>query len=247
MISASYGVSEFDAPVNYTRRQYNEFLKLGLQGHTIMYASGDYGIASFPGDDSANGCLGPNSTVYSPSFPTCPGVLNVGATRLYADQTVDDPKSAMQANLGPGAELFASAGGFVIYFPVPAYQQLAVSEYFAFHEPGLPYYYANDQATNISANGGFYNRAGRGFCWNRHTSRHRIISALSHNILNHRVLFLYRQPGLPNIVSHFMVAYYNHHVLKQSITSHSLIELTVTLFNILPSCLLSQQLPRRFC
>ncbi|KAN0106727.1 putative Tripeptidyl-peptidase sed1 [Hyaloscypha variabilis] len=163
VISVSYGVSEYDAPVNYTRRQCNEFLKLGLQGHTIMYASGDYGVASFPGDDSANGCLGNDSTIYSPSFPTCPWVLNVGATRLYADQTVDDPESAMQANLGPGAELFASAGGFANYFPVPAYQQLAVSEYFAFHDPDLPYYYANDQATNIGANGGFYNRAGRGF------------------------------------------------------------------------------------
>lgn len=163
VISVSYGVSEYDAPVNYTRRQCNEFLKLGLQGHTIMYASGDYGVAGFPGDDSANGCLGPDSTVYSPSFPTCPWVLNVGATILWEEQTVEGPESAMQINLGPGAELFSSAGGFANYFPVPYYQQAAVAEFFAFHEPGLPYYYANDQATNIGANGGIYNRAGRGF------------------------------------------------------------------------------------
>jgi tripeptidyl-peptidase-1 len=163
VISVSYGVSEYDAPVNYTRRQCNEFLKLGLQGHTFVWASGDYGVASFPGDDSANGCLGNASQVYNPSFPTCPWVLNVGATRLYDYQTVNDPESAMQANLGVGFELFASAGGFANYFPVPDYQKSAISNYFSSHEPGLPYYDANDQATNIGANGGFYNRAGRGF------------------------------------------------------------------------------------
>jgi tripeptidyl-peptidase-1 len=69
----------------------------------------------------------------------------------------------MQANLGVGFELFASAGGFANYFPVPDYQKSAISNYFSSHEPGLPYYDANDQATNIGANGGFYNRAGRGF------------------------------------------------------------------------------------
>jgi tripeptidyl-peptidase-1 len=40
VISVSYGVSEYDAPVNYTKRQCNEFLKLGLQGHTFVWASG---------------------------------------------------------------------------------------------------------------------------------------------------------------------------------------------------------------
>ena len=160
VISVSYGVSEYDAPVNYTKRQCNEFLKLGLQGHTIVYASGDYGVASFAGDDNDNGCLGKNSTVYNPSFPTCPYVTNVGATRLYANQTVNDTESAMQV---PELGLFSSAGGFANYFPAPAYQQSAVSHYFKNHDPGLPYYTANADATNIGAHGGIYNRAGRGF------------------------------------------------------------------------------------
>jgi tripeptidyl-peptidase-1 len=162
VISVSYGVSEFDAPVAYTRRQCNELLKLGLQGHTFVWASGDYGVASFPSDDSANGCLGPDSTVYNPSFPTCPWVTNVGATRLYPDQTVLSPESAMQANL-TGAPLFSSAGGFANYFPVPEYQASAVATYFSEHDPKLPFYTVNNDATNIGANGGVYNRAGRGF------------------------------------------------------------------------------------
>ncbi|KAH8656500.1 putative Tripeptidyl-peptidase sed1 [Tricladium varicosporioides] len=163
VISVSYGVSEIDAPLNYTKRQCNEILKLGLQGHTFVWASGDYGVASFPGDDSDSGCLGADQTVYNPSFPTCPYVLNVGATRLYANQTVRDPESALQANLGAGAELFASAGGFANYFPIPDYQKTAVANYFKYHDPGLPYYIADATASNIGANGGIYNRAGRGF------------------------------------------------------------------------------------
>lgn len=47
VISVSYGVSEYDAPVNYTKRQCNEFLKLGLQGHSFLWASGDYGKSLF--------------------------------------------------------------------------------------------------------------------------------------------------------------------------------------------------------
>jgi tripeptidyl-peptidase-1 len=164
VISVSYGVSEYDAPVNYTKRQCDEFLKLGLQGHTFVWASGDYGVASFPGDDNDNGCLGADSTIYNPSFPTCPYVTNVGATRLYANQTVKDPESALQApELGGDALLFASAGGFANYFPVPDYQKSALSHYFKYHDPGLPYYTANADATNIGVNGGIYNRAGRGF------------------------------------------------------------------------------------
>lgn len=161
VISVSYGWSEADTTVNYTRRQCNEFLKLGLQGHTIVYASGDYGVASFPGDDSASGCLGPDEKVFSPSFPTCPWVTNVGATRLYDNQTVLDPESAMQVpDIAPN---FGSAGGFANYFPVPQYQKYAVANYFKHHEPGLPYYVVNNDATNVGANGGLYNRVGRGF------------------------------------------------------------------------------------
>jgi tripeptidyl-peptidase-1 len=128
-----------------------------------VWASGDYGVASSFDDDNFNGWLDNNSQIYNASFPTCPWVTNVGATRLYDNQTVLDPESDLQANLGPGAELFASAGGFANYFPNPNYQQSAVANHFKYHHPGLPYYYINEEATNIGANDGIYNRAGRGF------------------------------------------------------------------------------------
>ena len=43
VISISYGGQEADVPYAYQRRQCNEYLKLGLQGVSILFASGDAG------------------------------------------------------------------------------------------------------------------------------------------------------------------------------------------------------------
>jgi tripeptidyl-peptidase-1 len=48
-------------------------------------------------------------------------------------------------------------------FTPPSYQAAAVSNYFAEHDPDLPYYVANSDASNVGVNGGVYNRAGRGY------------------------------------------------------------------------------------
>ena len=58
--------------------------------------------------------------------------------------------------------------GFSNYFQQPSYQSKAVESYFAEYDPGYPYYIFNgvdfhDASSNIGANGGIYNRAGRGF------------------------------------------------------------------------------------
>jgi tripeptidyl-peptidase I len=162
VISGSYGEAEADLPQNYQQRQCNEFMKLGLQGHSIFFSSGDYGVASYPGDISPSGCTGPDQTIFTPNYPVnCPYITAVGATRLYADQDVSYPESALQANLGPRAELFASAGGFANYFGTADYQKAAVDQYFAAHDPGYPYYVSDGD--NIGVGGGIYNRAGRGY------------------------------------------------------------------------------------
>lgn len=118
VISISYGVSEFDAPLNYTKRQCNELLKLGLQGVTFVWASGDDGVAAFHGDDSASGCLGKDEKLFNPLFPTCPYVTSVGGTQLWAGQTLSDPESALEGPLEHGGTAY-SGGGFANYFPVP--------------------------------------------------------------------------------------------------------------------------------
>lgn len=178
VVSISYGEAESELPKRYVERQCAELMKLGLQGHSILAASGDYGVASFPGSNHNKfGCLsgnGQKGTIYNPDWPcACPYVTSVGATRLYPYQTVYDSESAMQVNLtalnlaiglpapAPLA-YFATGGGFSNYFTAPTYQQQAVSSYLASHDD-LPYYVANARASNIGENGGVYNRAGRGY------------------------------------------------------------------------------------
>jgi tripeptidyl-peptidase I len=162
VISASYGQAESDLPINYTKRQCNEFLKLGLQGHSILAASGDYGVASFPGDGSSNGCLGPEGTIFNPQYPgNCPYITSVGGTMLYADQTVLDLESVMHVNLSGTAQNFSSSGGFSNYFPQPWYQKAAIARYFATAD--LPYPYYSEFNVDVNTTQGLYNRIGRGY------------------------------------------------------------------------------------
>lgn len=85
VVSTSYGEAEIDLPEYYQKRQCNEYvglsfsamiylhehryMKLGLQGHTFLFSSGDSGVGGFPGDASESGCLGPDATVFNPQFP----------------------------------------------------------------------------------------------------------------------------------------------------------------------------------
>lgn len=163
VISASYGQAEKDLPVAYTKRQCNEFLKLGLQGHSILFASGDYGVASFAGDGgNANGCLGPDAKIFNPQYPSnCPYVTSVGGTMLYADQTYEDAESVMHVNLGGTASNFSSSGGFSNYFPQPEYQKKAVATYFK--RANLTYPYYSELEVDLNTTKGLYNRIGRAY------------------------------------------------------------------------------------
>lgn len=148
--------------MKYVERQCQEFLKLGLQGHTIMFASGDYGVASFPGDGgNSNGCLGPDSRIFNPQYPSgCPYVTSVSGTMLYPGQAVTDAESVMQVNLGGSAVNFSSAGGFSNYFEKPWYQAEAIEEYFRVGNPSYPYY--SELNVDVNTTTGLYNRIGRG-------------------------------------------------------------------------------------
>ncbi|KAJ6031227.1 subtilisin-like protein [Penicillium herquei] len=162
VISASYGQAEADLPVSYTKRQCNEFMKLGLQGHSILFASGDYGVASFAGDGDENGCLGPDSKIFNPQYPSnCPYVTSVGGTMLYDDQTVKDAESVMHVNLGGTASNFSTSGGFSNYFPQPDYQKTAVEKYFKTADLTYPYY--SEFEVDVNTTTGLYNRIGRAY------------------------------------------------------------------------------------
>lgn len=78
VISTSYGYNEADLTPAYTTRQCNEYAKLGLMGTTLVYSSGDNGVAGNGGL-----CLTPNGTqteegkIFNPGFPAgCPYVTS---------------------------------------------------------------------------------------------------------------------------------------------------------------------------
>lgn len=60
-------------PIAYQKRQCNEYLKLGLQGISFIFASGDAGVGNYPtaegGTDGPTGCLGPKGDILSVSKP----------------------------------------------------------------------------------------------------------------------------------------------------------------------------------
>jgi tripeptidyl-peptidase I len=115
-------------------------MKLGLQGVSIIFASGDSGVAS------RSGCLGNSGETFAPGFPaSCPYVTSVGATQVNQGAAITDVESAVS----DPAENFYSGGGFSNYFAAPSYQASALKTYFADHKP--PY------AASV------YNASGRGF------------------------------------------------------------------------------------
>jgi tripeptidyl-peptidase I len=66
VISSSYGYNEADLTPFYEVRQCNEYLKLGLQGTTFVYSSGDNGVAGNGGHciDTSTGSYNNGRTPY---------------------------------------------------------------------------------------------------------------------------------------------------------------------------------------
>jgi tripeptidyl-peptidase I len=153
VISISYGAAEQPYPVNYLRRQCSEFMKLALQGTTIVVSSGDSGVAG-------NGyCRGKHGSVFQPTFPSgCPYVLSVGSTRLRGGKP---PK--------PGNEvatyLFYSGSGFSNIFPTPKYQKDTVADYLQKTDLTFKSYATKfgQDIPKVGKTDGRFNRAGRAY------------------------------------------------------------------------------------
>ncbi len=178
----SYGYDDTVNPsFNYAQRQCAEYMKLALQGTTFLIASGDWGIADHAqNNDPTSGCItgttlsreAPqyvsarkdthlSSAIFTSGWPSdCPFVTSVGATQLNSGATTESVMQQAEDNAGNS---FSSGGGFSAFFPAPDYQQATLTSWFASHDPGYPTYVTNANATNLGENGGFYNRAGRGF------------------------------------------------------------------------------------
>lgn len=107
VVTTSYGFSqETDLSPSLTAALCNSYMQLTARGVSILFASGDGGVASSP----SVSC----SDKFPPTFPSCPYVTLVGATKNFPEM---------------GAEL--SAGGFSNYFPTAKWQQGRVNAYLA--------------------------------------------------------------------------------------------------------------------
>ncbi|KAJ7258164.1 subtilisin-like protein [Mycena rebaudengoi] len=156
VISTSYGYNEADLSPAYTARQCAEYAKLGLMGVTIVYSSGDNGVA---GNRAL--CLNPTGEqtttgkIFNPSFPsTCPFITSIGATQVNPGAKVTDPESACE-------QVIFSGGGFSNYFGMPDYQKGAVAKYLKENPPPYTPDLYNSTGTSrtypdISANGANY-------------------------------------------------------------------------------------------
>lgn len=150
VITFSYGLYESIWPASYLKRQCDEFMKLGLQGTSIVFASGDGGVSGNHG----GACQGSNLDIFNPATPgSCPYVTSVGSTYL--------PKGSKPGNAEAATSSFASGGGFSNIWTAPDYQSSAVNAWFANHDPGYKTFNTTDG--KIPTNGGIYNRIGRGF------------------------------------------------------------------------------------
>ncbi|KAI0059034.1 subtilisin-like protein [Artomyces pyxidatus] len=108
-ISTSYGDDEQSVPADYAQSVCSLFAKLGAQGVTVLFSSGDSGVG-----DGCTSNDGSNKSMFMPSFPaTCPYVTSVGGT----------------TGVNPEKAASLSSGGFSNYFARPSYQDSAVSSF----------------------------------------------------------------------------------------------------------------------
>jgi len=154
VISTSYGYNEADLSPAYTARQCAEYAKLGMMGVTVLFSSGDNGVAGNGGNCLANGVESTSGTTFNPTFPsTCPYVTSVGATQIPAGSTVAQPEVACQ-------DVIFSGGGFSNQFKMPGYQKPVMAKWRAY-KPNYPPSVWNSTNSSrgypdLSANGANY-------------------------------------------------------------------------------------------
>ncbi|CAA9963433.1 Protease s8 tripeptidyl peptidase protein [Pyrenophora teres f. maculata] len=138
---------------NHATRQCDEILKLGLQGITFLFASGDRGVG-----------YGDTCKSFGSNYPNgCPWILVVGGTMIGSQKTEYDTEVTWQtgpAGNQPWKGSFSSGSGFSQFFERPSYQATAVDKYLKSHDQSYPYW----EGTNYNhTKPGLYNRAGRAY------------------------------------------------------------------------------------
>lgn len=162
VISISYSDGEEALPDFYMKRQCNEWMKLALQGTTIVMSSGDSGVGDYP-------CNGASGKIFDVNFASsCPYVLSVGSTEWDAFDNINStaPQPPYQKLKEIATRRFPSGGGFSNVFGIPDYQRTAVSGYFDQVESTLGfdgYHHYVVDGNFSSVTGGVYHHGGRAY------------------------------------------------------------------------------------
>jgi tripeptidyl-peptidase-1 len=155
VLSIRYALNEEWLSPGYLTRHCLEFLKLGLQGVTVIASSADCGAAGQNGTCLANDRFNPTS----PS--TCPYVTSVGATELPSNATSFTEEKAYLIANEDRTFISSSGGGFSNVFGLPAYQEESVQKYldrqgYKRNDPSLKFNPKGRGIPDISANGRNY-------------------------------------------------------------------------------------------
>ena len=148
-LTTSYGEDEQSVPLQYRKTVCNMFGQLGARGVSIIFSSGDTGVASACQTND-----GKNTTRFLPIFPAaCPYVTSVGGTfhvavRISWVYCQVEHSLIIPNNFQPERAVSFSSGGFSDTWPRPSWQDSAVSKYLSI---------LGDQWK------GLYNPEGRGF------------------------------------------------------------------------------------
>jgi len=119
--SVSYGNDEAQqASTEYMMTCNTAFMKAGVRGLSILFASGDQGVCG------REGC-GSLKLHFKPDFPAAsPYITAVGGTNFLG------------SDVGPESAWNQGGGGFSDTFPIPAYQKDAVESYKSSPDADLP-------------------------------------------------------------------------------------------------------------
>ncbi|KAJ7781678.1 family S53 protease [Mycena olivaceomarginata] len=112
VLTTSYGADEEDMTLPVAQGLCNAYAQLGALGTSILFASGDGGVA---GNEF-------ECTTFVPTAPsTCPWVTSIGSSQTILENFTKNNFSEIGAAF--------SSGGFSNYFEVPAYQKGDVDAY----------------------------------------------------------------------------------------------------------------------
>ena len=118
VISTSYADDEASVDWDYAQRVNTEFMKAGARGLSLLFASGDGGVAGA----QTHSCV-----TFRPTFPAAsPWVTAVGGTQLASTTALNETAARF------------SGGGFSNYFPAPDYQKSAINDYLTKYGHDLP-------------------------------------------------------------------------------------------------------------